>query len=134
MAVGAVHVSSKDIYDLGQRVPTIFNAAGLINPGTGGGGNGQRQMLIPTAVQTINSTSQIAVGANSVPLSCPVVAGKYYLYAEITYVPDFSAATAHLRVTIAGGAAPTLRAAYWRGAARAADSTHPATTTDNRIV
>src|SRR5260370_5750810 len=102
MAVGAVHVSSKDIYDLAQRGPTIFNAAGLINPGTGGGGNGQRQTLIPTAVQTINSTSQIAVGANSVPLSWPLVAGKYYLYAEITYVPDFSAATANLRLTIGG--------------------------------
>ena len=79
----------------------------------GGTYNTGRSTIIPTATQTINSTSQAVVGANSVPMSWPVAAGKYCLHAEITYIPDFSAATADLRLTIGGGAALNLRANYW---------------------
>lgn len=82
------------VNDLGQRVATIFNAAGLISPGTGGGGNGQRQTLELPVNQTISSTTEAVVGSNAsnTPLQWAVVPGKYLLTAEITYIPSLTVA------------------------------------------
>ena len=41
--------------------------------------------LRTTANQTINSTSQVTAGANSVPLQVPVTAGMYYLRSQVTW-------------------------------------------------
>ena len=103
-------MTSDKTYSNEQRLNQLRNNMG---PAPAGTGNGQRQTLDVTANQTILSTTPAVVGANSVPLSWAVVAGKWYLYAEITYVPALSAGNASLRLTLGGGAATNLRASFW---------------------
>jgi hypothetical protein len=65
-------VTSDKAYSNEQRLGHIINAIGPIQPGTGGGGNGQRLTAVMTANHTINSTTDIVIGSNSVPLSITI--------------------------------------------------------------
>lgn len=79
----------------------LNNLWGHLGPVPAGTGNGQRRTVRTTALQTINSTSQVTVGSNggNTPLQwVTVTTGQYLLSAEINIIPDFSAGVASFRL------------------------------------
>jgi len=98
-------MSSDKAYSAELWLNQLWNHLG---PAPAGGGNGQRQTIRITATQTISSTSQVHVGANSVPLSWTITnTGLYLLEGNITYIPNAAAGSAILRV--AGVTASNVR-------------------------
>jgi hypothetical protein len=72
-------MTSDKSYATEARVNSIFNAAGLVNPGAGGGGNGQRVTVFSMSDQLINNTADGVVTS----LSVTVIPGAYRFAGKI---------------------------------------------------
>jgi hypothetical protein len=77
-------VSDKS-YTSEQRLNALWNHLG---PAPAGSGNGQRITRVITANQTISSTSDTVIGANSVPMSWTVVPGLYLIQGMVNWVQN----------------------------------------------
>lgn len=98
-------MTSDKSYSAELRLNQLWNHLG---PVAAGGGNGQRLTRVITANQTISSTADTVIGANSVPMSWTVVPGLYLIMGMINWGQNVAAVAQNMGFGGVGGGAATI--------------------------